>query len=358
VLIVETRSRIGSFQLDVRLTAPPGTVTVLVGESGSGKSTLLRVVAGLLSPDEGRVTLDGVALTDRAAGVLVPPESRPVGYVAQDYALFPHLSVAENVAFGPRSLGLPGSVIRDRTGRALERFDLAAFATRKPHQLSGGQQQRVALARALVLDPAILLLDEPLSALDLLTRRAVRTELRSILAGLSCVTLFVTHQPSEALALGDQITVLEAGQITQSGGRADFVRHPRSRYVAEFLGVNLLVGTIWKPGAEGLAVVDLDGSHLVIPDPGVVGPVRLVVRPDEIVVSRETPSGSARNVLRGAIQELVPEPPSGDQVRLLLASRPPLAALVTHASVEALGLRPGTEVYASFKATAVRSDPP
>ncbi|HKQ56875.1 MAG TPA: ABC transporter ATP-binding protein [Candidatus Eisenbacteria bacterium] len=353
MLDIRVRRRIGSFTLEAALAAPSGAVTVLVGESGSGKSTLLRLVAGLLDPDDGRIAWNGEPLVDPAARWSVPPEGRPIGYVAQDYALFPHLDARANVAFGLRAQRRPRREIERRVAATLDRFDLGALASRRPHQLSGGQQQRVALARALVLDPEILLLDEPLSALDLRTRRTVRAELRRTLQGLSCATLFVTHHPTEALAFGERIAVLEAGRVTQSGTRDDFVRRPRSRYVAEFLGVNLVDGTIAARHADGLVAVACEGTTLTVPDPGAEGAVRLVIHPHDIVVSRAAPAGSARNVLRGVVDEVIPEPPQGERVRVLLSTRPPLAAQVTRDAVETLGLVPGAEVFASFKATGV-----
>ena len=352
MLDIQVRHRLASFTLEAAFTVPSGAVTVLVGESGSGKTTLLRLVAGLLAPEEGHISLAGTVLSQPDAGRFIPPEARPVGYVAQDYALFPHLSARENVAFGLRARRLAGAVVRERTDSALERFGLASLATRRPHQLSGGEQQRVALARALVLDPRVLLLDEPLSALDLVTRRAVRGELRRSLEGLTCATLFVTHQPGEALMFGERIAVLEQGRVTQYGSRGDFVRHPRSQYAAEFLGVNLLEGAAIARSA-GVARMQVEGSEIVIPDPGSEGPVRVLIHPHDIVVSIEKPAGSSQNVLRGAIEEIVPEPPAGDRVRVLLSSRPALAAQVTPQAVAALGLRRGLEVFASFKATGV-----
>ena len=236
MLDVRTRLRLGSFQLDVALTAAMGKVTVVVGESGSGKTTLLRLVAGLLRPDQGAITLGARVLVDRERSVFVPPESRPVGYVAQDYALFPHLTAEENVGFGLTASRLPRIEVRERTRAALERFGLGGLATRHPRELSGGQQQRVVLARALVLDPEVLLLDEPLSALDLVSRRSVRAELRRTLESLSCATLLVTHQPDEALSLGDRMVVLESGRITASGTQGELAHDPRSPYIAEFFG--------------------------------------------------------------------------------------------------------------------------
>ena len=235
-------SRLGAFALQVEAHARARSVLVVVGESGSGKSTLLRLLAGLAHPVRGRIAVDGETWFDSDRGVCVPARERAVGLVTQDYALFPHLTVAQNVAFGLQAQGLPARAIAPRVGAALERLGVTALAARRPGQLSGGQQQRVALARALVLEPRLLLLDEPLSALDVQSRRAIRAELRRLLEGLQCVTVYVTHQPSEALVFGDTIAVLEAGKLSQSGTRDDLMRRPRSAFAAEFLGVNLLRG--------------------------------------------------------------------------------------------------------------------
>jgi molybdate transport system ATP-binding protein len=352
VLGIRVRHRLGSFTLDASLEVPSGTVTVLVGESGAGKSSLLRLVAGLLAPDEGRIALDRRVLVDRTLGTWLPPEARPIGYVAQDYALFPHLDARDNIAFGLRALGLSGREVRARTASALERFGLSELARQRPHQLSGGQQQRVALARALVLDPEILLLDEPLAALDSTTGRAVGAELRRTLRGLGCATLYVTHDPAEALAFGDRMAVVEAGRITQAGERDDFVRHPRTRYAADFLGVNLLEGEIDAPDADGRVTVIVGEHRLEVPDPGLRGRVRIRIHPHDIVLSLAAPAGSARNIWSGPIEEILPDPPAGERLRVLLGTRPPLAVQVTAAGAEALGLTSGKVVYASFKATA------
>jgi len=358
VLDVRIRRRLGSFELEAAFVAPEGAITVLVGESGGGKTTLLRLVAGLLAPDEGRIVLDDRVLCDRASGVWVPPEARSTGWVAQDYALFPHLSARENVAFGLRATRRPAAEVRERTARTLERFGLAAIGERRPHQLSGGQQQRVALARALVLDPRVLLLDEPLAALDPASRRSVRGELRRLLDGLPCVTLFVTHDPAEALAFGDSLAVIEGGRVTQAGERDQFLRRPRSRYVAEFLGLNLFEGEVTGRSSDGLAVLLAAGGRLAVPDPGAAARARALLHPHDVTLSLEPPEGSARNRLRGPIEDLIPEPPSGERVRVLLGTRPPIAAQVTRAAVESLGLVRGREIWASFKATAVELLPP
>jgi molybdate transport system ATP-binding protein len=350
----------GAFALEAELRVPDRAVTVLVGESGSGKTTVLRLLAGLTRPDRGHIEVDGDVWFDEASATYREAPARPVGYVAQDYALFPHLSAADNVAFGLRAQGTPTRDMATRVGDALERVGIGALARRRPHELSGGQQQRVALARALVLEPRLLLLDEPLSALDAQTRRAVRGELRRLLADLPCSTVYVTHSPAEALAFGQQITVLEAGRVSQSGTRDDLMRHPRSGYVAEFLGVNFFRGTLVEGGAATSAPGDTpSGARLALPHGELVlsasgeGDVAAVVHPRDITLGLAPPAGSARNVFAGTIDELAPEPPDGELVRVSIASSPPLIAEITRGACQALALHPGQRVYASFKAAGV-----
>jgi molybdate transport system ATP-binding protein len=354
VLAIEAQKRIGGFTLDVALQVPEASVLVVVGESGSGKSTLLRLVAGLIAPDRGRVALGPRVLDDVAIGIHVPARERPVGYVPQDYALFPHLTVRDNVAFGLAAGGERGAALRERVDRALERLGVASLAARRPHQLSGGQQQRASLARALALEPGILLLDEPFAALDLPTRRALRGELHALLAELQCVSLYVTHSPAEALAFGERIAVLEAGRVTQQGPRADLLREPRTRYVADFLGTNLFRARVAGRDDQGLVRLVAEDGEIRAAECDLEDEVFAVVEPREIMVSTERPAGSAQNVLRGRVQELQPEPPHGERVRVSLATHPPIVAELTRAAAERLGLRAGSEVYAAFKATGVR----
>jgi molybdate transport system ATP-binding protein len=260
--------------------------------------------------------------------------------------------VLENVGFGLRAEGRRAAEVRDRATAQLARLNIADLADRRPRDLSGGQQQRVALARALVLEPRVLLLDEPLSALDLRTRQLVRAELRQLLASLPCATLYVTHHPLEAIVFGDRIAALEDGRVTQIGTRDDLLRHPRSAYVAAFLGVNLFRGTI--AGREGgTARIRTAQGELSVVDPGGEGEVFAVVGPREISLFREAPEGSARNCFRGVIAEMIPEPPSGERVRVAVQSHPPLVAEVTEQAAARLGLEEGSPVYASFKATGV-----
>jgi molybdate transport system ATP-binding protein len=353
VLTATLAKRIGGVALAATFEVEAGSTLVLVGESGAGKTTLLRCLAGLVSPDEGRIVLNGQVWFDGTAGVSLPAWRREVGYLAQDYALFPHLSVQANVGFGLGAQGLHRRSIRSRVDATLERVGLGDLASRRPDQLSGGQQQRTALARALVLEPRLLLLDEPLSALDLQTRRAVRGELRRTLAGLPCATVYVTHNPVEAIVFGDRIAVLEAGRISQVGAPDELLRRPRSPYVAEFMGVNLFRGTVAERDASGLARVRTPFGSVVAVDPGEPGDVLVALNPREVTLHLVPPAGSAQNVFPGRIVELVAEPPFGERVRVALDSTPPLVAEVTRHAVESLGLREGLEVHAAFKATGL-----
>jgi molybdate transport system ATP-binding protein len=345
--------RYDAFQLETELEVEDGGILVLVGESGAGKSTVLRLLAGLEAPDEGRIQVDDRSWFDARAGVSLASWRREVGYVPQDYALFPHLSVLDNVGFGLRAQGLPGRDVRSRAQRALARLQIADLERRRPDEISGGQRQRVALARALVTEPRLLLLDEPLSALDLQTRRVLRAELRRLLAELPCVTVYVTHAPLEATAFGERMVVLEHGRASQSGTRDDLLRRPKSPYVAEFMGMNLFHGPIGFRDHAGFAEIRIGERTVSIVDPGGDDEVFAAVGPREITLHREPPAGSALNVFEGPIAEMVPEPPFGERLRVSLATEPPLVAEVTRHSAEALELQPGQRVYASFKATAV-----
>lgn len=352
MLSIDVAARLGTFALEVELEVPARGVTVIAGESGGGKSTLLRLLAALHKPDRGRIALGDEILFDSSRGIDRPPEARPIAWVPQDHALFPHLTVFENVAFGLRASRIPRAAVEARTAAALARLGIDELAKRRPDSLSGGQRQRVALARALALEPALLLLDEPLAALDVRTRERLRGELRQLLGPLPCATLLVTHTPTDALALGDRIAVLESGRVTQFGTRDELLARPRSGYIADFLGLNLFQGHVTRaPG--GIATLAVGDGRLAIADPGDDGELFAVIRPREITLTRESPGGSARNALRGAISEIVPEPPDGERLRVRVESSPRLVAEVTRAAAESMGLAPGDQVWASFKATGV-----
>ena len=338
--------RIGSLAVDAELAADSGEVVGLLGPNAAGKTTLLRALAGLSPLRDARVVLDGQVLDDTAAGIRVAPEHRRIGLVFQDYLLFPHLSALENVAFGLRSRGVSRGEARRRAAEWLARLGLAEEQDARPKTLSGGQAQRVALARALVTDPSLLLLDEPLAALDAGARAELRRELRRHLASFAGTCVLVTHDPLEAMTLADRLTVLEDGHITQTGTPDQVRAHPRSRYVADLVGLNLFRGR----AADG--VVELaGGEHLVaVDDQRLAGAVFAVVHPRAVALYRERPQGSPRNVWLGTAEGLEV---AGDRVRVQIAGPVPLVAEVTPAAVSALRLDDGGPVWASVKATEV-----
>ena len=350
-LAVDAEVRRGSFTLAVSLTAAPGQVLGLLGPNGAGKSTLLSAVAGLTPVSAGRITLDGQVMDDADAGTFVEASGRPVGFVFQNYRLFPHLTVAENVAFSPRARGQGRRAARSAASHWLARLKLTDLADRKPAELSGGQAQRVALARALAGQPALLLLDEPLSALDAGTRIDVQAELKLHLADFTGPCLLVTHDPLEALVLADRLIVLEDGRIVQEGTPAQIARQPGTDYVAKLVGLNLYPGH-----ADGSEVKLTGGGGFVVADRGQHGDVLVAVRPSAVVVSSGPPQlSSARNSWPAKITGLTL---LADRVRLDLDGQPPALVDVTPAAVAELSLDPGRQVWLSVKATDLEVYPP
>jgi molybdate transport system ATP-binding protein len=336
--------RLGVLTLDVGLDAQPGETVVLLGPNGAGKTTVLRVIAGLFALDAGRVVVDCQVLDDPVSGEWVPTERRPIGYVFQDHALFPHLSALENVAFGLRARGARRREADRRAQGWLERVGVAEHAGARPRALSGGQAQRVALARALVLEPRVLLLDEPLSALDATARVDTRRELRRHLEAHHGVRIVVTHDPVDAMTLGDRVIVLEAGRVVQAGPLAELRERPRSRYVADLVGVNLYRGV-----ADGQRI-RLPGQGELVAAGHARGDVFAVVHPRAVALHRHEPEGTPRNVFPGTVEHLDVE---GDRVRVIVAGAVPVTAEVTPAAVTELELTAGAAVWASIKATEV-----
>lgn len=330
----------GEFSLNAAARIEPGTTVAVLGPNGAGKSTLIRSLAGLEAIDAGSIVIDGAVVDDGTRSL--PPARRNAGVVFQDYALFPHLSVLENVAFGPRSRGVARAAARSAAQAELEALGIAELAGRRPGQLSGGQAQRVALARALATSPRLLLLDEPLAALDAQTREGVRVELERTLQAFGGCVLLVTHDPLDALLLADRVLVLEQGRIVQDGAPQDLARRPVSDYVASLMGVNLLRGNV----IDGQMQVD-GGGVIHIADHALRGRAAIVVRPEAVTIHRHQPEGSARNAWRGVIGGLQP---MHDRVRVQVEGAPSIIATVTPDAVSALHLMPGTEVWVSVKA--------
>ena len=329
--------RRGDLDLAVDLTAPAGATTVVLGPNGAGKSSLLLAVAGVLPLAAGRVTLADEVLTDVATDVHVPAAQRHLGVVFQGGLLFDHLTVRENVAFGPRATGAGRVAAAATATEWLGRLDAAHLAERRPDELSGGQAQRVALARALATAPRGLLLDEPFSALDVSGRAQLRRVLTDVLAAFDGPRVLVTHDPTEAFLLGDTVHVVEGGRTTQVGSPDEVRLRPATPYVADVVGTNLVRGE-----ASGGRVATADHVFHVA-DVDAAGPVLLTIPPRAVALHRSAPSGSPRNVWRTTVERVEH---TGTRVRVLLGAPVPLAVAITPAAAAALELGPGSAVHA------------
>lgn len=345
-LAATLRLQAGALAVSAVLSVGEGATVAVVGPNGAGKTSILRGLAGLLPVGAGsRVTLDGVVLDDPERWVHVPAEQRPVAVVFQDLALFPHLDARDNVAFGLRHRsGLPAAAARARASAWLERVGLGEVAGLRPHQLSGGQAQRVALARALAPEPRLLLLDEPLASLDVQARAGMRALLRSQLASVAGARVLVTHDPVEASALADHIVVVEGGDVTQRGTPAELARSPRTRYIAELVGLNFFRGTA-RNGVLTLA----GGATVVVAGPA-DGEVVAVAHPHAVALHAARPEGTPRNVWSATVVDV--ERVDG-RARIVLDGPVPLVAEVTDAAAAELGAAPGRPVWASLKATEI-----
>jgi molybdate transport system ATP-binding protein len=329
------------FALDVQLSVEEGETVAVVGPNGAGKTTLLRALSGLIQID-GRIELAGEVLEDSATGLHVPTERRHIGLVFQDHVLFPHLTVLDNVAFGLQAQGR--SDAKQVAHRWLEVAGLDDRAASMPRELSGGQAQRVALLRTLATEPKLLLLDEPLSALDVTIRAEVRRELSRQLASFRGVRLLVTHDPVEAIALADRLVVLESGRIVQSGTPEEVTARPRSRFVADLAGVNLLRGK-----SHGDHVKLANGASIAAPDAG-QGDVFAVIHPRAVALFLVRPNGTPRNVWQGETESIDLH---GARVRVRVSGPVPLVAEVTPSAVRAPHLTVGAPVWIAVKATEV-----
>ncbi|HEY5333167.1 MAG TPA: ATP-binding cassette domain-containing protein, partial [Solirubrobacterales bacterium] len=351
--MARVRTPLRGFELELGLRADPGAPVALVGRSGSGKTSMLRAIAGLLSPREGRVGLADAAWLDTERGVDLTPERRGCGFLFQDYALFPRMSAWRNVAYGmsgPRRERRAGALAM------LERFGVAALAEARPQAMSGGERQRVALARALAAQPSVLLLDEPLSALDSTTRREAIAELRTVFAETVTPVVLVTHSFEEAAALAGELIVIAAGQEIQRGSAAAISASPASAFVADFSGAVVLRGE--ASGEGNLTQVRLAGGATVWSADRARGPVSLSVFPWEISIEAwadnspsDPPPDSRLNRLACEVTTITT---IGPRARIGLAAPEPLVAEITAASAARLDLRLGSSVIAVWKATATR----
>jgi len=342
--------RIGTLQLDVELQLADGAKVALLGPNGAGKSTVLRCLAGLLELDDGCITQDGRVLDRPSSRAFVEPNSRAVGMMFQDYLLFAHLDVADNVAFGLRAAGGSKRESRRTAMQLLADVGLESMAASSIGALSGGQAQRVALVRALATKPKLLLLDEPLAALDAGTRVSVRRELRERLQQFEGVSVIVTHDPVDAFALADTVLVLDAGRMVQQGSLAELAVRPANRYVAELVGVNLIEGVVNAgrfTSNDGVAISAADHDQAD-------GPAVVTVRPQAVSLYGTMPTGSPRNVWGCDVVELDIQ---GSRARVRLGGTIQLVAEVTAEAIDALDVHVGSQVWATVKATDVQLSP-
>ncbi len=331
---------VGFANLDITLSIAAGEVVALLGPNGAGKTTALRTLAGLTPLPSGHVILDGRDISR------TPPEDRRVGVVFQDYLLFPHLSALDNVAFGPRRRGLSRAAARAAAATWLDRVGISQHRSR-PRQLSGGQAQRVALARALAVEPTLLLLDEPLAALDAGTRLDTRAHLHRHLAAHTGATLLVTHDPLDALVLADRLVIVENGRVVQAGDAAEVTARPRTEYVARLVGLNLYRGT-----ATG-HTVDTGGLAFTVADP-LTGPAFVAFPPSSVALYRSAPDGSPRNTWQATVAGVQRH---GDNLRVQLDGPVGVAADVTPAAAAHLRLETGQALWAAVKASETRAYP-
>lgn len=348
-LRAQIRHRVGTLDLQVDLDVQPGEVLALLGPNGAGKTSLLRCLAGLTPIDDGRISLGDLVLDDPGSGAFLPPDERTIGFVFQDYMLFRHMSVLENVAYGLRARGVRAVEARRIAGGWIDRVGLTEHSHQRPSSLSGGQAQRVALARALATTPSMLLLDEPLAALDAGTRATVRRNLKMHLDSFEGVVVLVTHDPVDAFALADRVAILDEGRVVQTGTLADVTAHPRSRYVADLVGVNLVAGDVTAgvlTTADGVQVVVADA-----PD----GSAFALIRPHSVALIRDnSPQSSVRNAWAGTIAEI---DRLGDRARVGVVGTFALTAEITTAALDALNLQVGDAIYATVKATDIEVYP-
>ncbi len=341
------------FAYDATFDVERGATLALVGESGAGKTTILRCIAGLRKPDRGSITCDGTTWFDSSRRSFVQPYRRSVAMTFPNGALFDAMTALENAAFGLHATGWNGRDAAARATAALDVTGAAHLAQRRADTLSSGEAQRVALARAIALRPAVLLLDEPLSAVDVRARPALRAALIAAIKESGSATVLVTHDPADAMLLSGRLAVMERGVVVQRGTSAELRRAPATAYVAAFAGVNLFSGVAHAEtdGTSTVALNDQPQRDALVVMGAWSGPVAVVVEPDAVTIAREPSASSARNRFSGPVESIVQD---GGVVRVSIASNPPIIGRITAQSAAALSLEPGAVVHASFKAGEAR----
>lgn len=351
MLNVTVTKKLRDFTLDIaNFNVADGETLALLGENGAGKSTVLRIIAGLLKPEAGRISTNEIVYFDAEAKINLPPEMRNIGYMFQNYALFPHMTAEDNIAYGLKMKNLPATEVKDRVATLCHNMGITDIANQPVTRLSGGQRQRVALARALAPSPDVLLLDEPLAALDVKTQESMRRELSSVIktAGIPCI--LVTHSITDALSMANRLSIIEHGKIIDSGTPEDVLRSAKSSFVSSFAdNLNLFRGTVIVKH-DGIVCVDIAGIKLRTVT-ALSGEVCVSIRPEELILSKEKIESSAVNSLTGTITAIKNE---GLFLHVLVDVGIPLTASVTIQSVERLGLSIGSTVTVTCKATAIQ----
>lgn len=341
-----TARRSETFDVSIDIEVASGTTTALLGPNGSGKSTIVSVLAGLLPIEAGQIRIGGSVVDSPSEGVFVPVERRHVGVVFQDYLLFDNMTVLENISFGPRAAGRSALCAKESAGRLIDKFGLGELVDLRPSELSGGQAQQVALARALAISPSLLLLDEPLAALDVATRSRFRRSLGAHLDTFDGPRLLITHDATDAFLLAEQIVVLERGRVIQAGSADEIRRHPATAYVAALSGRNLLNAT----NTGGVLTVDGSDQRLQTWDTSTTGAVLASIPPAAIAMYTEQPHGSPRNTWATTVAAIEP---LGDTSRVYVGAPLELSADLTPGAVDSLRLSPGSSVWISIKATEI-----
>ncbi len=333
----------GEFKIkNIDLEIENGEYFVILGPSGAGKTMILELLAGLWHPDEGKIFMDDVDITN------VSPEHRGVGFVYQDYMLFPHKSVFKNISFGLEMRKMDKKEIKVKVEEIMDKFNISHLSDRFPYNLSGGEQQRVAIARALIINPNILLMDEPLSALDQSTREDFIRELKQIHRSTDITIIQVTHNLDEALMLADRVAVIHDGQVEQVGNASEIFRCPANKFVADFVGIeNVLYGN--SEVINGISHVNT-GKITIISSYNIEGKVNIAIRPEDILISNEKVNTSARNVFNGRIDEVIEK---GSILKLSIDIGEKIMVLITHQAFSELELKLGNNVWVYFKASAV-----
>jgi len=354
LISVNVAKQLRDFRLEVAFEVGTGECLALVGPTGCGKTTILRIIAGLEVPDVGSVRIDDAVLVDATTGVFLPPQQRHLGMVFQDFALFPHMTVLGNAAYGARARGL-GTVAADEEARkAIGIVGMTEHERVRPGQLSGGQRQRVALARALASQPRALLMDEPMSALDASTRRQVRGQLSQLLSGLGLQTIIVTHDVVDALTVGDRVCVMNDGKVVQVGTRAELLSEPRTPFVAEFMGVNLLSGCMTRDSTGALVAVcggSVFRASEVLDDAGEGAEAHVTFSPADVLLVREPPVGWTDNILSGQVDSITH---LGTRSRITVRNEATVVAEIAYTDESRLDLRVGDRVHACIPQSALK----